>query len=298
MLGKQYVPVALHLLGGIQFGLFVRKSFLKEIDYVGIADVTCGIGNVFHNKGAIAAFVEVKARKPSKEGDNNLNESTKRAKSLRMMFITAHLAAHVKNSDARDSDFWRISSELEAQLPERFLPLPRDRVVVGKRTDSDLFDSMDRVFFCGDLNYRLDLPRELTENAVHRIADMASSVDPQSAATSEEFRLDLLRHDQLIRTMAERRAFPGFAEGKITFAPTFKFDKSTGDYDTSHKQRIPAWTDRILFKPIGTRVLEYSSVPSAQHSDHRPVFGTFRVSMRGRELQHKKARKRPKRRYD
>ena len=50
MLGKQYVPVALHLLGGIQFGLFVRKSFLKEIEYVGIADVTCGIGNVFHNK--------------------------------------------------------------------------------------------------------------------------------------------------------------------------------------------------------------------------------------------------------
>ena len=250
------------------------------------------------NRGAIAAFVEVKARKPSNEAGDTQSDSTKRAKSLRLMFVTAHLAAHVKNSEARDSDFWRISSELEAQLPERFLPLSRDTALVGLPSGSDLFDSMDRVFFCGDLNYRLDLPRELTENVVHRISELDVSADPHSIAASDKMRVELLRHDQLIRTMAERRAFPGFAEGKITFAPTFKFDKSTGDYDTSHKQRIPAWTDRILFKPIGTRVLEYASVASAQHSDHRPVFGTFRVSMRGRELQQKKARKRAKRRLD
>ena len=252
------------------------------------------------DRGAIAAFVEVKARKPSKEAGSTENDSTKRAKSLRMMFVTAHLAAHVKNSEARDSDFWRISSELEAQLPERFLPLSRDTALVGLPSGSDLFDSMDRVFFCGDLNYRLDLPRELTEKVVHGISELVTSADPHSIAASDKMRIELLRHDQLIRTMAERRAFPGFAEGKITFAPTFKFDKSTGDYDTSHKQRIPAWTDRILFKPIGTRVLEYASVPSAQHSDHRPVFATFRVSMRGRELQQKKARKRAttKRRLD
>ena len=31
MLGKGYVPVALHLLGGIQFGLFAKRSFLREI---------------------------------------------------------------------------------------------------------------------------------------------------------------------------------------------------------------------------------------------------------------------------
>jgi hypothetical protein len=91
--------------------------------------------------------------------------------------------------------------------------------------------------------------------------------------------------------LAERRAFPGFVEGKISFEPTFKFDKDTGEYDTSHKQRIPAWTDRILFKPVGTRVLEYASVPEAQHSDHRPVFGTFRVSMQGKELPAKKRKR-------
>jgi len=143
---------------------------------------------------------------------------------------------------------------------------------------SFLFDSVDRAFFCGDLNYRIDLPRELTEYTVLHNQEEAS-------------RFKLMLHDQLCRTMAERRAFPGFAEGKISFEPTFKFDRETGEYDTSHKQRIPAFTDRILFKPVGTRVLEYASVAHAQHSDHRPVHGTFRINMQGRELPPKKRRR-------
>jgi hypothetical protein len=297
MLGKEYVPIALHSLGGIQLGLFARRSFLRDIESVSVADVACGIGNVFHNKGAVAAFLQVRARKPCVNTLSLCNDPAERAKSLRMMFVTAHMAAHVKNSDARDSDFWRISGELEAQVPERFLPL---RSINGKSTGSDLFDSMDRVFFCGDLNYRLDLPRELTEHTIYEISKQQSSEHSHSVVVAEKLRLDLLRHDQLIRTMAEHRAFSGFAEGKITFAPSFKFDKDSVEYDTSSKQRIPAWTDRILFKPIATRVLEYASVPDALHSDHRPVFGTFRVGMQGREILQKKRNtsKKPKRRLE
>lgn len=150
-------------------------------------------------------------------------------------------------------------------------------------------DSVDRVFFCGDLNYRVDLPREVAENTVNemvvaeRIRQDDSSSDDSSRQV-ETLREKLLLHDQLLQTVADGRAFPGFAEGKISFPPTFKFDKNSKDYDTSHKQRIPAWTDRILFKPFGVRVLEYTSVEDATHSDHRPVFGQYRVSMQGREL--------------
>jgi hypothetical protein len=274
MLGKQYVPIAIHLLGGVQFGLFARKSFLKRIEDISVADVTCGIGNVFHNKGAIAAFLKVKAN-----NDESDDTTTKRSKSLRMVFVTAHMAAHVKNADARDSDFWRISTELEAQAPIGFLP-PKPPTYNG----SFLFDSVDRVFFCGDLNYRVDLPRELAEYSI-----LYGDVDHETTDNDSEScakRIDLLlRHDQLIHTMAQENAFPGFAEGRIQFNPTFKYDKESNFYDTSHKQRIPAWTDRILFRPSsGVRVLEYNSVPGAQHSDHRPVYGTFRMSMEGKEL--------------
>ena len=276
MLGRGYVPLALHLLGGIQFGLFAKRSFVKEIVDVSVADVTCGIGNVFHNKGAIAAFLTLKARNQDTDDDK------KRSKTVRMVFVTAHLAAHVKNADARDSDFWRISSELEAQVPEGFLPRkPPNQESSG---GSFLFDSVDRVFFCGDLNYRLDLPRELTEHTILH-------------GESEIF--EYLQHDQLIQSMAEGKAFPGFAEGKITFLPTFKFDKESSHYDTSHKQRIPAWTDRILFQPAnGIRVLEYQSIPDAQSSDHRPVYGSYRIGMEGKVLPPAPKRKRRKPRYN
>ena len=61
MLGRGYVPLALHAIGGVQLGLFCKKSILAKVEHVSIADVTCGIGNVFHNKGAIGVFVQIRA---------------------------------------------------------------------------------------------------------------------------------------------------------------------------------------------------------------------------------------------
>jgi len=140
------------------------------------------------------------------------------------------------------------------------------------------------------LNYRLDLPREIAEFSVQKIEEYNQKGDDNKACL---LRTALLKHDQLRSTMAARRAFVGLVEGEITFAPTFKFDKNSDEFDTSHKQRIPAWTDRILFKPFGTRVIEYKSVPNARHSDHRPVFATFRVNTEGRPESAKSTRKRP-----
>lgn len=44
------------------------------------------------------------------------------------------------------------------------------------------------------------------------------------------------------------QVFKGFIEGKLDFAPTYKYDLFSEDYDTSEKCRTPAWTDRILWK--------------------------------------------------
>ena len=34
----------------------------------------------------------------------------------------------------------------------------------------------------------------------------------------------------------------------MDFAPTYKYDLFSEDYDTSEKCRTPAWTDRVLWK--------------------------------------------------
>lgn len=79
-----------------------------------------------------------------------------------------------------------------------------------------------------------------------------------------------------------------------------QYDPGTQHFDTSSKQRAPAYTDRILFKskslPMGIRrgsnlanllntsgqleCLAYDSVPSIVTSDHKPVWALFRSSVR------------------
>lgn len=44
--------------------------------------------------------------------------------------------------------------------------------------------------------------------------------------------------------------------------------------------RIPAWTDRILFKTSSSSdLLSYSSVMDIRSSDHRPVYATFQCCL-------------------
>ena len=288
----------MHSLGGVQLALFAHKGrMLHRIDYVSVADVACGVGNVFHNKGAIGAFCNVK----TKGGDEK-----------RILFVSSHLAAHASNVEDRNADFWRIVDELEAQVPPRFLLGTKQKMDATTATttacqQSLLLEAMDYVFWGGDLNYRLDLPREYAEHAVRNILkhdDKYSNpnsddifVDSKSKrtskrtsndankATTKALYLDLLRHDQLLKTIASGKAFHNFSEGPITFPPTFKYDTGSNVYDSSHKKRVPSWTDRILFKcdcdvdDDLVKVMEYGCVMEARQSDHRPVFAKFSVRL-------------------
>ena len=110
----------------------------------------------------------------------------------------------------------------------------------------------DRAFFFGDLNYRINGTRESVDKLLAPADDVTkSSADWKGDAEYwAACRETLLASDQLRMAMASGRAFPGFAEGELLFRPTYKFDKKQPDeYDQSEKRRIPAYTDRVLFKP-------------------------------------------------
>lgn len=116
----------------------------------------------------------------------------------------------------------------------------------------DLLNLFDAVIFAGDLNYRIRGNREIVDklllNGMHEV---------------------LIANDQLLWSKARGSAFQGFEEGPLHFRPTYKFDRESEIYDTSSKRRIPAWTDRILYKGGRCKLLTYQSEPYLRSSDHR-----------------------------
>lgn len=72
-----------------------------------------------------------------------------------------------------------------------------------------------------------------------------------------------------MNAMHTREAFAGYDEGPLVFAPTYRYDLHSDIYDTSEKQRIPAWTDRILYRGIKIYLKKYDRA-ELRGSDHRP----------------------------
>ena len=67
-----------------------------------------------------------------------------------------------------------------------------------------------------------------------------------------------------------------FEEGKILFPPTYKFDCKSDIYDSSKKQRVPSWCDRILHKQddsVGQ--FYYKAIQEVDFTDHRPVTALY-----------------------
>ena len=69
----------------------------------------------------------------------------------------------------------------------------------------------------------------------------------------------------------------GFQEGILNFDPTFKYDRSSHEYDTSEKMRIPAWCDRILWNGESIQMTMYRRFENSM-SDHRPIGASFIVN--------------------
>jgi phosphatidylinositol-bisphosphatase len=78
------------------------------------------------------------------------------------------------------------------------------------------------------------------------------------------------------------KVFREFNEGPVKFPPTYKYDISSDEYDTSEKARTPSYTDRILwrsiFPDIRTKQLYYGRA-EVKTSDHRPVSAIFDVEI-------------------
>ncbi|KAG6442385.1 inositol polyphosphate 5-phosphatase E [Manduca sexta] len=199
------------------------------------------------------------------------------------LFVTAHLTAHQEKVKERVSDIKRII---------RAIDLPKN--LPCRHKSKDVTNNFDYVFWCGDLNFRLGEPRA----AVMRWIEQTQFPLPPYLPHG------LLHADQLTAVLEDGAAFRDFREAPITFPPTYKYDPGSQQFDTSSKQRAPAYTDRILYKsrtmtsnvssafsglrristaPVsssGVKCLAYNSVQSVCTSDHKPVWALFSTTLR------------------
>lgn len=240
------------LVGGLIL-VYVRSDIAENVSAVTSTSLATGLLGVMANKGAVAVRL--------KYLDTPLT------------FVNSHLAAFVPNSAERNAQFRTTTSQLLFPLSSNDGADQRDEWSSCLRPDearpagagASVWDC-DGLFWMGDLNYRLDATREDIDALIRRGDHQA-----------------LLAFDQLAVQQQLRMAFEGFEEGALDFPPTFKFDAGTDNYDTSEKQRAPAYTDRIIYlaSPLCPIAVErYDSHPAVLLSDHKPVSATLRLPVR------------------
>ncbi|CAO1634617.1 unnamed protein product [Parajaminaea phylloscopi] len=250
--------------------IFVRASEAGHVSDQAVSTVKTGLGGRWGNKGAIVSRFAV--------DDTSC------------CFINAHLAAGQSHVKQRNGDVAQI-------LESESLPAGKaDDAVYYGGGDGALVLDHELVFVGGDLNYRIDLPRG-------QVLAMIQDGDWEGLVARDQLCQELRRNSPSFRLR-------GFSEaGALRFAPTYKFDRNTDEYDTSEKNRTPAWCDRLLYRDAlardddggagvavtaggggggvavrrreqRVRCLEYRSWPALWISDHRPVSAVYEVQVK------------------
>ncbi|KDP46867.1 hypothetical protein JCGZ_24076 [Jatropha curcas] len=175
-----------------------------------------------------------------------------------LCFVCCHLASGEKEGDElkRNADVTEILKNTQfPKICKNPNPLAPERII-----------DHDRIIWLGDLNYRVSLSYEET-----RVLLEENDWDT------------LLEKDQLNIEREAGRVLNGFSEGRILFAPTYKYSHNSDSYagetgKSKKKRRTPAWCDRILWRGNGIEQLSYIRVES-RFSDHRPVCAVFAVEV-------------------
>lgn len=251
---QKVIKVSSQQLVGLLIIAFVDERIAQDISNVSstyLGTGTLGMGN----KGATAVRLKI--------CDTYLT------------LINSHLAAFQEQYEARNRDYLeicrRITFPVRPGPPRSQSSIPQLRFggegPSAPPPSADIFRT-GHLIWAGDLNYRLN-----TTYAEAKALAETSSIEDCST---------LLSFDQLKQQIESGKAFQQFQEGTIEFKPTYKFDVGTNDFDTSEKQRIPAYTDRILYLPgrmNDIQVLSYDSYPSICLSDHKPVASTLTMKI-------------------
>ncbi|GIY82478.1 inositol polyphosphate 5-phosphatase E [Caerostris darwini] len=237
-IGPSHVLFTSSSLGVLHLCIFLRRDLIWFCSEPEDASVATRPGTMVKTKGAVAVCFMFFGSS--------------------LLFVNSHLTAHQQKLKERLSDYEKIISSLD---------LPKSIPFKANSQDKDVTARFDCVFWCGDLNFRVERDRP----------SVLTFVEARKPSCSF-----LVKRDQLHCAMTKGLAFKGFEEGIIRFIPSYKFDVGTTTFSSS-KLRVPSYTDRILYRSNEKCLiscLHYDTVPDILTSDHKPVFGVFKVTLK------------------
>ncbi|GAA5913466.1 uncharacterized protein JCM6883_004396 [Sporobolomyces salmoneus] len=236
-------------LVGVLTIAYARKDVRKHISTVSSASLATGFLGLMANKGVVGIRLKYK--------------------DTPITLLNSHLAAFSSQVQQRNAQYRDIASQLlfpyvEGEARDPWTPnLKFSETTERPQGEGWSVNETAVLIWAGDLNYRLELPR----------AEVEQLIANQDWERLRQF-------DQLELQKQHHLAFSDFEEATIDFPPTYKFDKGTSDYDTSEKQRVPSWTDRILWLSLNrgeVSAASYSSYDDCLMSDHKPVSAVLTV---------------------
>uniref|UniRef100_G3U283 Phosphatidylinositol polyphosphate 5-phosphatase type IV n=1 Tax=Loxodonta africana TaxID=9785 RepID=G3U283_LOXAF len=241
-LGPHYVPLHSAAHGVLYLSVFLRRDLIWFCSEVECSTVTTRIVSHIKTKGALGVSFTFFGTS--------------------FLFITSHFTSGDGKVAERLLDYTRTIQALA-------LPKSVPDTNPYRSSPADVTTRFDEVFWFGDFNFRLSVGRAVVEALLRQKLEMDMSA--------------LLQHDQLTREMKQGAIFKGFQEADIHFLPSYKFDIGKDTYDSTSKQRTPSYTDRVVYRSRHKDDIcpvKYSSCRSIRTSDHRPVYGLFRVKVR------------------
>lgn len=239
---EEYKIVASKSLVGLLIIVVVKGEHIPHIGNISQASASCGIMGIVGNKGAVGIRFKI------------YNDY--------VCFVNCHLAAHPNQVLRRNQDLIDLHKRLLFTVPRRkSWKIQKDRREIF--TDSYWHlksfvrvEDCDILFWLGDFNYRVDMDSQLA-----RIFIQHDQIDA------------VLKNDQMmIEKSKDQEYLSKYSEAEIAFAPSYSFDTGTDNYDSSEKQRVPSWCDRIIWR-IGDRLSAkfYDCLFEYKESDHKPV---------------------------
>ncbi|OCH87674.1 DNase I-like protein [Obba rivulosa] len=239
-----YTVIHTENLVGLFSCILVKNVERNSLKHTAITTVKRGMGGRYGNKGGIVARFVI--------DDTSI------------CFINCHLAAGQHHVRQRNADVAAILED-KTVLPEA--EAVDDALAYVNGGDGSMVLDHEVIYVNGDMNYRIDQRREAVISVI-KTGDLES----------------LYPHDQLLKEMKYNRGFRmrTFVEGPLTFAPTYKYDRRSSEYDTSEKARVPAWCDRVLWRarePSRVQQLHYRRY-EANISDHRPISAGFQMTVK------------------